>query len=234
MEATAGSAGSGLVFMSPVATGPDSTLRDVGGACYLPPRMPSKALAYWKSPSRAQLDEFEDVHKKVGGTRRGRRYLTEQLNRSYLVAVSAQFQRFCRDLHTEAVQRVVGTVKPELRFVVTKLFTNNRKLDAGNANEANLGPDFGRLGMKFFPAVDVSHRRNKDRRLLLKQLNAWRNAVVHEDFNFNQEDQQAVKDTKPMLRFVRAWRKNCDELALEFDKVVRAYTSAVVGGPRWE
>src|SRR3990172_3380185 len=92
------------------------------------PRMPSKALDYWKTTSQLQLNEFEDVHKKVGGTGRGRRYLTEQLNRSYLVAVSAQFQRFCRDLHTEAAQRIVDTVKPELRLVVMKLITNNRKL----------------------------------------------------------------------------------------------------------
>jgi len=183
MKALAGSAGSGLVIISPIATAgilPPATW-DVRAT--FPPRMPSKALDYWKTTSHHQLDEFEDVHKKVGGTGRGRRYLTEQLNRSYLVAVSAQFQRFCRDLHTEAAQRIVETVKPELRLVVMKLITNNRKLDTGNANEANLGPDFGRLGMKFFPVVDASHHRNKDRWLLLKQLNAWRNAVVHEDFS---------------------------------------------------
>jgi len=43
-----------------------------------------------------------------------------------------------------------------------------------------------------------------------------------------------VKNSKPVLRFVRAWRKNCAELALEFDKVVRDYTNAGVGGVQWE
>jgi hypothetical protein len=196
--------------------------------------MPSKALAYWQTTSHGQLDEFENAHQAVGGPGPGRRYLTEQLNKAYLVAVAARFQRFCRDLHSEAAQRIVATVKPELSVGITKLITNNRKLDSGNANEANLGPDFGRLGMKFFAAVETSNRRNAHRRKLLRQLNAWRNAIVHEDFNFNQEDQQTVKGTKPQLRFVRMWRKSCDELVVEFDAVVRAYISGVVGGPPWE
>lgn len=196
--------------------------------------MPSQALAHWKKESQLQLDEFENAHKAVGGAGPGRRYLTEQLNRAYLVAVAAQFQRFCRDLHTEAAQRIVAAVNPGLSLVVLTLFTNNRKLDSGNANEASLGPDFGRFGMKFFAEVERASRRNRRRRHLLKQLNTWRNAVVHEDFDFNQEEQQVVKGTRPQIKYVRQWRRNCDQLTEQFDAIVRAHTTGVVGGPRWE
>lgn len=66
--------------------------------------MPSRALAEWRGRRSDELDELLAAHAAVGGTGRGRRYATEQVNRAYALAVAAQFQGFCRDLHSEAVR----------------------------------------------------------------------------------------------------------------------------------
>src|SRR5258708_2119091 len=59
------------------------------------PLMPSRALVRWRTDQKAKLDELEAVHRAVGGTGPGRRYLT-QLNHAYLVMLAAQWQDFCR------------------------------------------------------------------------------------------------------------------------------------------
>lgn len=198
--------------------------------------MASKALAHWLGKSQAELNEFENAHTKVGGEGPGRRYLTRQLNHAYLVAVAAQFQRFCRDLHSEAAQRLVDTVSPKgVQGALLRLLTENRKLDAGNANEATLGPDFDRLGFSFFSEIDAATKRNRRRRLRMEQLNVWRNAIVHQKFKLKPEHEKLVSATNPgRLGHVRRWRENCGELAEQFDRVVRASVGKVVGGPPWE
>jgi hypothetical protein len=132
--------------------------------------MPSKALQHWKTGSKAELNEFAKAHSAVGGEGRGRRYFTRQLNHAYLVAVAAQFQRFCRALHTEGAQRIAGAVpQPDIERALGRLFIENRKLDSGNANDGTLGSDFDRLGVSFLEEVNAADSRNADRRRRLEQ-----------------------------------------------------------------
>ncbi len=198
--------------------------------------MPSKALHYWLTRTKTELDEFENAHTKIGGTGPGRRYLTRQINHAYVVAVSAQFQRFCRDLHTEAAQRLVAAASPDgIRSVLSRLLTENRKLDTGNASSATIGPDFNRMGLSFFAEIDAAAARNRVRRSHLDQLNVWRNAIVHQNFKLKPEKEALVHGTSPdRVLHVRRWRQNCSELAEQFDRVVRTHVSRVVGGPPWE
>lgn len=198
--------------------------------------MPSKALDHWKSTSQEELEEFSNAHKAVGGEGRGRRYFTRQLNHGYLVAVAAQFQRFCRDLHTEGAQRIAGCVpQPDTARALARLLIENRKLDAGNAHDGTLGSDFDRLGLSFLAEVNAADARNAGRRRRLLQLNVWRNAIVHQNFVLKPDHEALVKGTNPdHLTHVRIWHANCDELADQFDRVVRAYVSRVVGGLPWE
>jgi len=198
--------------------------------------MPSKALDHWKTKSQQELDEFANAHKAVGGEERGRRYFTRQFNHAYLVAVAAQFQRFCRDLHTEAAQRISGAVQQtDISKALARLLIENRKLDTGNANDGTLGPDFDRLGFTFLAEVNAADKRNAGRRRLLEQLNVWRNAIVHQNFLLKPHHQALVKGTNPdHVSHVRMWRRNCDELAEELDRVVRTYVSRVVAGEPWE
>jgi len=198
--------------------------------------MPSKALEHWRTGSRAELDEFARAHTAVGGEGRGRLYFTRQLNHAYLVAVAAQFQQFCRDLHSEAAQRIAGAVaQPDIGKALARLLIENRKLDSGNAHDGSLGPDFDRLGFSFLAEVSAIDPGNAARRRKLEQLNVWRNAIVHQNFVLKSHHVTLVKGTNPdHVTHVRMWRKNCDELAEMFDRVVRTYVSQVVGGPPWE
>lgn len=197
--------------------------------------MPSNALQHWLTLSQTQLDEFENAHRLVRGRpgQPGRRYATGQLNHSYLVAVAAQFQRFCRDLHSEAAQHLSAAVPVTLTISYLTLLTNNRKLDSGNAHDGAIGPDFNRLGLAFLQEVDRHNRLNPRRRRSLNQLNAWRNAIVHQDFNFKTEVKTLIGSTQPTLPYVRRWRRNCDLLAKEFDEVVGTYLASVVQHPIW-
>lgn len=196
--------------------------------------MPSRALTRWLDEACAELDALEEAHARAATRRRARRAAARQLCRAYLVAVSAQFQRFCRDLHSEAAQRLAEAVEPKaLRGAVLRLLTDGRRLDAGNATAGTLGPDFDRLGLAFLAELDA-RPENRRHRLELERLNVWRNAVVHLDFTLKAGRQRLVKGTSPdSLRDVRRFRQACDALAAEMDRIVRAHVGGVVGGPPW-
>ena len=71
-------------------------------------RMKSRARERWEVERAAALDEREAAHRSVGGTGACRRVATQQINRAYVLLLCAQFQAFCRDLHTEAIAQVLG------------------------------------------------------------------------------------------------------------------------------
>src|SRR5713226_2645578 len=146
--------------------------------------MPSIAFQSWVTDRALRLDEIEHAHRRVGGTGRGRRYATQQINHAYAMLLSSQFQGFCRDLHSECVDQLVGSVSPaRLRVALRAEFLLNRKLDKGNPNPGNIGSDFSRLGLKLWTDVYAHDPRNQPRKILLEELNEWRNAIVHQDFD---------------------------------------------------
>src|SRR5690242_4398976 len=146
--------------------------------------MPSHSLLTWRTSAARALDEIEAAHAAVGGTGPGRRYATQQINHAYAVLLSSQFQGFCRDLHTECANLLVRPVAPAvLQVALRRPLTQDRKLDRGNANAGNIGADFARLGMTFWPDVHRLDQRHQARQALLEELNAWRNAIAHQDFD---------------------------------------------------
>src|SRR5258707_10492954 len=118
--------------------------------------MASLALLAWETDRAARLDEIVNAHRSVGGTGRGRRYATLQINQAYAVLLASHFQGFCRDLHSECVDFLAGAVTPaRLRLPLRNEFSLNRKLDRGNPNPGNIGADFNRFGLNFWPEVVV-------------------------------------------------------------------------------
>src|SRR5438067_6884920 len=102
--------------------------------------MPSRAYRQWTRTRSAELDEVETAHTLLGGTARGRRYTTQQINRAYAVLLASQFQGFCRDLHTEAVDLLVAVIHhPGFRFAMRNELRWNRQLDSKNANQGTIG-----------------------------------------------------------------------------------------------
>jgi hypothetical protein len=178
-----------------------------------------------------ELDQVEAAHTLLGGTARGRRYTTQQINRAYAVLLASQFQGFARDLHTEAVDHLVAAVPhPGFRAAVREEFLWNRQLDTRNANQGTIGGDFGRLGItNLCVQVDAVFPQNDRRRRGLEDLNHWRNAIAHQAFD------PAVLGGAINLRLARVqhWRRSCDRLARSLDRVLRGYIHSVTGTYPW-
>src|SRR5258706_15808611 len=123
--------------------------------------MPSRALQRWKNEGQRALDEIEAAHRSFGGRGPGRRYATQQINQAYTVLLTSQFQKFCRDLHSEAIEHVTTGSVANPRYSLLEIrFTEGRKLDTGNPNPGNLGSDFGRFGMVLWNLVKAHDPRN--------------------------------------------------------------------------
>ncbi len=192
--------------------------------------MPSNSYREWATTRGNALDEIAQAHAAVGGTSRGRRYATQQINRAYAVLLASQFQGFCRDLHSECVDYLVNTITPvPLQSVIRQEFTQNRQLDRGNARPGSIGADFGRLGIDFWPEVENHHPDNPARKKTLEDLNGWRNAIVHQDF----DPTKLGGTTTLQLQRVRQWRVACCLLAQSFDEVMRHYLQPLTGVSPW-
>jgi len=192
--------------------------------------MASNSLQFWHTRRIAELDEIELAHQRVGGKGRGRRYATRQINHAYAMLLSSQFQGFCRDLHSEAVDHLANSAtNAPFRAAFQAEFTLHRKLDKGNPTSGNIGADFNRLGVRFWDQVTSRGRRNETRRDALDDLARWRNAIAHQDF-----DPVKLGGIKT-LRFnvVQQWRKKCDQLSIVFDRVMHQHLLQITGAAPW-
>src|SRR5262249_15058203 len=152
-------------------------------------------------------------HVMVGGTERGRRYATQQINYSYTTLLSSHFQGFCRDLHSECVDHILAIVPTQLRVFLRTHLIWNRSLDRGNPHPGALGSDFNRLGVDLWTEVYALDARNERRREILQELVDWRNAIAHQDFD------PLAPGGVPTLHLVRVrgWRSAANGLARYFD-----------------
>jgi hypothetical protein len=192
--------------------------------------MPSGSYYAWTTIRQSALDELEVAHRLVGGKGRGRRYATQQINQAYAVLLSSQFQGYCRDLHTECADYFVQSVPAGLlRTALRNVLVHNRKLKAGNPNPGNVGEDFNRFGLSFWAEVKNLDLRNQARLDRLENLNAWRNAIAHQDF----DPAKLGGVTVLRLQHVREWRTACNQLARAFDEVMRFQLQAVNSVSPW-
>lgn len=191
--------------------------------------MPSQSLIRWRSERSAALDEIEAAHLSIGGTGRGRRYATQQINQAYAVLLSSHFQGFCRNLHSESADHLTRGVTPsQLADVCRSALVQARKLDQGNPNPGNLGADFNRFGLQFWDEVRGLDARNRSRLTRLIELNNWRNAIAHQDFLPSKLGSATLH-----LKMVKRWRGACLGLANAFDEVMRRHIELVVGASPW-
>ena len=131
--------------------------------------MASKSLHTWKTVRQAALDELEAAHRGIGGTGRGRRYATQQINQAYAMLLSSQFQGYCRDLHSECAAFFVQSVPVvDVQKALLNILLENRKLDKGNPSSGNIGADYNRFGLLFWDAVKNLDQRNQGRRSRLE------------------------------------------------------------------
>ncbi len=196
--------------------------------------MSSKALNRWQTVRLQALAEVENAHRAVGGTGPGRRYATSRLNRAYIVLLAAEWQGFCRELHSEAADAVANAVQdPALRVPIRAAFTSMRRMDRGNADAADVGGDFSKFGMSFWTDVQALDKRNPGRQTRLRQLYVWRNTIVHDSVTLTPDDAKLVADSKPTLDWAHVWRDSCAALATQVDRAVGRYVGKVIGTPPW-
>ncbi|MFI5458379.1 MAG: HEPN domain-containing protein [Isosphaerales bacterium] len=187
--------------------------------------MPSFSYGQWTTTRRSELNEIERAHTAIGGTKRGRRYATQQINQAYVVLVASQFQGYCRDLHTESVQYLVPKVTPlNFQASIRELLTQGLQLNRSNAQPGSIGADFGRFGVDFWTELEMNDPRNEVRKTQLVKLNDWRNAIAHQDFR--------GKGTLH-LRQVWRWRTTCQRLARSFNEVMRHHLQNLTGTSPW-
>ena len=192
--------------------------------------MPSNSLVRWRGERAAALDEIEAAHAQVGGTARGRRYATQQINRAYAVLLSSEFQGFGRDLYSECVDHLVAAAPPHLQGLVRSQCLWGQPFGRRNPQASAIGSDFGRLGLPFWDDVYGIHVHNRRRRALLDELMAWRNAIAHHDFD------PAVFGPDPMLHLqqVRRWRNALSGLCNGFDRALRDHLTGILEAAPWQ
>ncbi len=191
--------------------------------------MPSVSYRHWRTVRRAALDSVQAAHTTIHGTGAGRREATRQINHGYAVLVAAEFQGYCRELHSEAVTLFTATLPVVQRNIVADEFTFNRQLDRGNATPGSLGSDFGRLGVEWWKAVDAVDASGPDLRRALEALNAWRNAIAHNDFVAG----RLGGTIRLKLSMVRDWRRACNQLTRAFDRVLADHLHIYTGRRPW-
>ena len=191
--------------------------------------MPSLSLQKWMTERAAALDQMESAHKLIGGAGPGRRYAMDQINHAYAALLSSHFQGFCRDLHTECVDQVIARTPAHLEDLLYMQFFWGRTLDKGNPNPGNIGSDFGRFDVAFWSMVEADYPNNDRRKEMLQDLNNWRNAIVHQDFDLVRRGGVATLQ----LKRIKGWRRALNRLAASFDNVMRSRLHTLLGASPW-
>jgi hypothetical protein len=157
-----------------------------------------------------------------------------QISYAYTMLLTSNFQGYCRDLHTEAIDYVCKSVsEPWATTLLRDCLGENRQLDRGNPTPGNLGSDFGRIGLDLWDEMGRCDSRSHSRRVKLDELCRWRNAISHQDFSHS--SLLDLGGGRLRLRFddVQAWRATCDALAATLDRVSHAQVVHLVGSSPW-
>jgi hypothetical protein len=192
--------------------------------------MPSTALIIWQTDRRARLHNVEVdclhlVTMHAADPDRAQEHI-----RAYAVLLSAEFQGFCRALHTECADKLIDSVAPpSLQTALRAQCLYGRKLETGNPNPGNIGADFGRFGFDFWATVLAADPAHTARRHRLADLNAWRNAIAHHDY-----DPATLGGTTTLtIPRVQGWIVDCEAFSLTFDAVMRIQVQTITGRAPW-
>lgn len=187
----------------------------------------SIAKDVWDTHCADRLNQLEQVHAYVRGGGRGRRWYTEQLNRSLLVALVGQFQVYCRDLHNEAIDVYLAAANQRQRPVIDALLKRDRYLDNQNPRRSSLGADFGRLGIELIPALRRRGPRTGSDLERLDELVEFRNAIVHGNESKVKSLIQRYQ-TRTNLASYRRFRSALDRIVYSMDNVVAIELASVL------
>jgi len=193
--------------------------------------MASESLRVWRTDASAAFDEIENAHKAVGGTKPGRRFLTEQLNYAYTMLLAARFQGFARALQVQTAEAIaLGAHNATYTELLRENLTSNTALDRHNAQPNSIAEDFARFGLDIWTEADRERSGNDERRKKLWALITWRNAIAHDDIDAKRA-KGALEPVTISLGTCRNWRSALNILATSLDKVAADHCQAL-GLPR--
>lgn len=189
--------------------------------------MASASLMVWRSTGLARLQELEAVHARATGSQPGRRWGTEQMNRSLFLALVAQFQSYCRDLHDESADLHVTHVAPVQRSLMWTLMTQRRAVDIGTPRRSALGTDFALVGLTLIPDLRARGPQTEADLDALDRLVAFRNAISHG----NESEITALTASGQIKATKRSYlehRRTVERLAGTIDSTVAAGLAALL------
>lgn len=180
--------------------------------------MASQALVDWQTDACAAFDEIENAHRAVGGTRPGRRFVTQQLNYAYVTLLAARFQGFARTLHSQTADQIASaTHSLDYEVLLFESLTSGRRLDRQNAHPVAIAKDFERFGVDIWEQVEAMRSRNDERRKKLEALITWRNAIAHHDID-TKLSKGALDPVRINFDTCTSWRRALNVLAVGLDQ----------------
>jgi hypothetical protein len=193
--------------------------------------MASRSLQDWQNDASRAFDQIENAHRAVGGTRPGRRFLTQQINYAYVTLLAARFQGFARSLHTQTAAIIAaGAHNAPYQLLLLESLTRNRALDKHSAQPNAIAEDFDRFGLDVWQQVEAARKGNDERRKKLWALITWRNAIGHHDIDAKLA-KGALDPVTVKLGTCTRWRSALGVLASSLDKVAADQCEAL-GLPR--
>jgi hypothetical protein len=193
---------------------------------------PSKALLHWRTEGREAMDHLLAARRAVGGRGLGRQAAARQVDYAMTVQYAAQFQRFCRELHAECAYAFGAEVRSGMGVMFKDALLHGRRLERQNAHPASIGYDFSRFGVQVWDELCALGPRYAAYRRRLEELNAWRNAIAHQDFGRVGTD-PLTAGIRPGPETLRAWRAALDQLANGMDRVMYARLTQVTDKIPW-
>ena len=188
----------------------------------------SGAEVVWDMECVPRLSQLEQVHVAAGGTHRGRRWGTDQLNRSLFVALVGQFQMYCRELHDEATRVYLSQANTRQVAAIEGLLLWRRELDNRTPRRDALKNDFGRMGLQIIPALQNLYARADVDIDRLGLLIRFRNAIAHG----NEREIRSMAQSssiRPTLSSYRTYKSAINRLVGKLDVVVAAELAGELG-----
>lgn len=146
------------------------------------------------------------------------------MNFALITRLLAEFQGYCRDLHTEAVDHIVTMASipnPNLNLIFRSAYIDRRALKVGIPSWANLCKDFSMFGMDLRKSMDAEfgNVRFGPWRIALDDLVEARNAIAHS----NDEEIKNCRVKHPYgltVRTAKGWRAKLNGFTAGLDAVV--------------
>lgn len=181
--------------------------------------MPSKAYQRWINYRLGTLQALRDVHRAVGGTERGRRWTTAELNRLMTVAAVGEFSAFIRELFIESVQ-TLALASQQLELPTQELIaalasrTSETLTNPWPDQIARLFRGIGMTGDHAFWQTPEMRGHVPNDRNALKALVELRNSLAH-----GGADRVTLKNVERQVRLLK-------RLALSTDQAIGAFMAA--------